>query len=75
MKKNRGLIYMKLLFKNKTKYTKEVYKTFLEFHNKSDILKTCRYSSLVERQLPKLKRRVRFPLSACFYARVKNKLF
>ena len=25
---------MKLLFKNKTKYTKEVYKTFLEFHNK-----------------------------------------
>ena len=45
-----------------------VVKIILEIYKKSAILKTCRYSSLVERQLPKLKRRVRFPLSACFYA-------
>ena len=31
------------------------------------IMKICRYSSLVECQLPKLERRVRFPLSASFY--------
>ena len=43
----------------------------LDFLEKCDIiimLLICRYSSLVERQLPKLERRVRFPLSALYNA-------
>jgi hypothetical protein len=33
-------------------------------------MSVCGYSSLVEHQLPKLDRRVRFPLSAFFIAQV-----
>lgn len=36
----------------------------LELAEKCAILVVCRYGSSVERQLPKLERRVRFPLSA-----------
>lgn len=38
----------------------------LNFHSQSIIIYTCRYSSSVERQLPKLERRVRLPLSAYY---------
>lgn len=40
----------------------------LAFCQTSAIIISCRYGSLVERQLPKLERRVRFPLSAFFVA-------
>ena len=42
----------------------------LELAEKCAILVVCRYGSSVERQLPKLERRVRLPLSAYFYALV-----
>lgn len=42
-----GGIYLKILFKNETKYNKEIYENFLNFHNKKFHFKYTLYTAAI----------------------------